>query len=298
MDKLSAMATFVRIVERGSLTAAAEALDTSLPSVVRTLASLERHLGVRLLNRTTRRIHLTDDGRQYLEHCRVILAAVDESELTLASRKAEPQGRLAVTASVLFGRRHVAPIVSEFIARHPGVYVDLLLLDRVVNLIEEGLDVGVRIGRLADSSLVAIPVGHVRRVICASPQYLRRHRTPRAPQELRVHRCISFTAVTPGNEWYFSVSGRDLAIPITRVMSCNQVDAAIEACLNGLGLGMFLSYQVAPYRASRKLRYVLEDFEPPPLPVQLVYPHSRLLSTTVRAFVDVCVNTLRQTTFQ
>ena len=298
MDKLSAMATFVRIVERGSLTAAAEALDTSLPSVVRTLASLERHLGVRLLNRTTRRIHLTDEGRQYLEHCRVILAAVDESEVTLASRKAEPQGRLAITASVLFGRRHVVPIVSEFIARHPGVYVDLLLLDRVVNLIEEGLDVGVRIGRLADSSLVAIPVGHVRRVICASPRYLRRHRTPRAPQELRVHRCISFTAVTPGNEWHFSVGGRDQAIPITRVMSCNQVDAAIEACVNGLGLGMFLSYQVAPYRASRMLRYVLEDFEPPPLPVQLVYPHSKLLSTTVRAFVDVCVNTLRQTSFQ
>ncbi len=298
MDKLSAMATFVRIVERGSLTAAAEALDTSLPSVVRTLASLERHLGVRLLNRTTRRIHLTDEGRQYLEHCRVILAAVDESEVTLASRKAEPQGRLAITASVLFGRRHVVPIVSEFIARHPGVYVDLLLLDRVVNLIEEGLDVGVRIGRLADSSLVAIPVGHVRRVICASPRYLRRHRTPRAPQELRVHRCISFTAVTPGNEWHFSVGGRDQAIPITRVMSCNQVDAAIEACVNGLGLGMFLSYQVAPYRASRTLRYVLEDFEPPPLPVQLVYPHSKLLSTTVRAFVDVCVNTLRQTSFQ
>lgn len=298
MDKLSAMATFVRIVERGSLTAAAAALDTSLPSVVRTLASLERHLGVRLLNRTTRRIHLTDEGRQYLEHCRVILAAVDESEATLASRKAKPQGRLAITASVLFGRRYVAPIVSDFIARHPRVYVDLLLLDRVVNLLEEGLDLGVRIGRLADSSLVAIPVGHVRRVVCASPRYLRRHGTPRAPQDLRAHRCVSFAAVTPGSEWHFSTGGRDLAIPVTRVMSCNQVDAALDACAQGLGLGMFLSYQVAPYRASRKLRYVLEDCEPPPLPVQLIYPHAKLLSSTVRAFVDLCVKTLRQTSFQ
>lgn len=298
MDKLSAMAAFVRIVERGSLTAAAAALDTSLPSVVRTLASLERHLGVRLLNRTTRRIHLTDEGQQYIEHCRVILAAVDEAEVTLASRKAEPQGRLAVTASVLFGRRYVAPIVSEFIALHPGVYVDLLLLDRVVNLLEEGLDLGVRIGRLADSSLVAIPVGHVRRVVCASPRYLRRHGTPRSPQDLRAHRCVSFAAVTPASEWHFSSGGRDLAIPVTRAMSCNQVDAALEACAQGLGLGMFLSYQVAPYRASKKLRYVLEDCEPPPLPVQLIYPHSKLLSSTVRAFIDVCVNTLRQTSFQ
>ncbi|MGH8549253.1 MAG: LysR family transcriptional regulator [Terriglobales bacterium] len=297
MDKLAAMSAFVHIVERGSLTAAAEALDTSLPSVVRTLAALERHLGVRLLNRTTRRIHLTDEGAQYLERCRAVLSAVAEAEAMLASRRADPQGRLAVTASVLFGRRYLAPIVSEFITCYPGVNVDLLLLDRVVNLVEEGMDVGVRIGLLSDSSLVAIPVGQVRRVICASADYLRRHGTPRAPEDLRRHRCVSFTAVTPGNDWHLRAGRRDVAVLIARAMSCNQVDVALEACVEGLGLGRFLSYQVAPYCASQELRYVLEEFEPASLPVQLIYPHTKLLSTTVRAFVDACVTTLRQTSF-
>ena len=197
----------------------------------------------------------------------------------------------------MFGRRYIAPIVSEFITRYPDVSVDLLLLDRVVNLVEEGLDVGVRIGHLSDSSLVAIPVGQMRRVICASPKYLRRHGTPRAPENLRTHRCVSFTAITPGNEWHFRLGRRDVAVPVVRVLSCNQVDAAMEACVKGLGLGMFLSYQVAPYRALQELRYILEDFEPAPLPVQMIYPHSKLLSTTVRAFVDVCVTALRQTGF-
>src|SRR5262245_37257507 len=153
MDKLLAMNAFVRIVDKGSLTAAAAVLDTSLPSVVRTLASLERELGVRLLNRTTRRIHLTDEGAQYLERCRAILSAVQETEAALTARRTEPQGRLSVTASVLFGRRYVAPIVSEFLRRHPNVSADLLFVDRVVNLVEEGIDVAVRIGHLADSSL-------------------------------------------------------------------------------------------------------------------------------------------------
>src|SRR6185503_7028752 len=174
MNKLSAMETFVRSVDKGSLTAAAESLDTSLPSVVRTLAALERDLGVRLLNRTTRRIHLTDEGAHYLVRCRAILSAVQESEAAFSARRAEPQGRLLVTASVLFGRRYVAPIVSEFLQRHPKVTAELVFVDRVVNLVEEGIDVAVRIGRLPDSSLVAIPVGTVRRVVCASPNYLRR----------------------------------------------------------------------------------------------------------------------------
>jgi DNA-binding transcriptional LysR family regulator len=183
VDKLQAIASFVRIVDRGSLTAAAADLGVSLPSMVRTLASLERELGVTLLNRTTRRIHLTDEGRQYLAHCRTILGQVQEAEATLHSRRTAPRGRLAVTASVLFGRRYVAPIVSEFVQRHPEVTAELLFLDRMVNLVEEGLDAAVRIGHLADSSLVAIPLGEVRRVVCASPAYLRSHGLPRRPQD-------------------------------------------------------------------------------------------------------------------
>src|SRR5688572_4274416 len=248
MDKLRAMAGFVRIVDKGSLTAAAADLGVSLPAMVRSLAGLERELGATLLNRTTRRLHLTDEGRQYLEHCRTILGHVNEAEATLHSRRAAPRGRLAVTASALFGRRYVGPIMAEFVRRHPEVAPELLFVDRVVNLVEEGLDAAVRIGHLGDSSLAAIPVGRVRRVVCASPAYLRAHGTPRRPQDLREHRCVRFTGL-------------------------------------------------APRRREGRLRYVLEEFETDPLPVHFLYPYSRILSPTVRAFADLCVAKLRQLKF-
>jgi DNA-binding transcriptional LysR family regulator len=183
MDKLTAMKTFVRIVEVGSLTAAADMLDTSLPTVVRTLAGLERELGVSLLKRTTRRLHLTDEGAQYLERCRDILASIEEAEDILVARRTEPVGKLSVTASVAFGRQYLAPILYDFLERHPKVTAEALFVDRVVNLIEEGVDVAVRIAHLKDSSLVAIPVGRVRRVVCASAQYLRRHGVPEVPDD-------------------------------------------------------------------------------------------------------------------
>jgi DNA-binding transcriptional LysR family regulator len=294
MDKLLAMTTFVRIVDTGSLTAAAKALDTSLPSVVRLLAGLEHHLDARLLNRTTRRIHLTDEGAQYLVHCRAVLAAVRDAEVALASGHAEPHGRLAVTASVLFGRRYVAPIAIAFMRAYPKVSADLLFVDRVVNIVEEGLDVAVRIGPLSDSSLVAVSIGQVRRVVCASPQYLRRHGVPRSPAEIRKHSCIRHSGLSPRNEWRFHIGRRIVTIPFVSVMTCNEIDSSIAACAKGLGLGMFLSYQVAPERGSGKLRYVLEEFETEPLPIHVVYPHSKLLSTTVRTFVDASVKELRQ----
>jgi len=295
VDKLQAITSFVRIVEKGSLTAAAADLGVSLPSMVRTLASLERELGVTLLNRTTRRIHLTDEGRHYLEHCRAILGQVQEAEATLQSRRTAPHGKLAVTASVLFGRRYVAPIVNEFVQRHPEVTADLLFVDRVVNLVEEGLDAAVRIGHLGDSSLVAIPLGEVRRVVCASPDYLRSRGIPRRPEDLRTHRCVRFTGLAPRAEWTFRSNPRKVAI--TSVLTCNQADAAIEACASGLGLGSFLSYMVAPLMRAGRLRYVLEEFETEPLPVQFLYPHSRIRSPTVRALADLCVKELRQTKF-
>ena len=297
MDKLQAMQGFVRIVEKGSLTAAAADLGKSLPSMVRALAALEREVGVTLLNRTTRRLHLTDEGGQYLEHCRIILGQVREAEAALKSRRAKPQGKLTVTASVMFGRRHVAPLVNEFVEEHPEVTAELLFVNRVVSLIEEGVDVAVRIGLLADSSLVAIPVGEIRRVVCASPAYLRRRGTPRRPGEVKQHRCIRFTGISPRSEWPFRTDSRSVAIPIASVISCNQADAAIDACAEGLGLGSFLSYMVAPLRRSGKLKYVLEDYETEPLPVHVAYPHSRLLSANVRAFVDLCVERLRKSGF-
>jgi DNA-binding transcriptional LysR family regulator len=297
VDKLRAMTAFVAIVDGGSLTAAAVALGTSLPSVVRTLAALERDLGVRLLNRTTRRLHLTDEGAQYLDQCRAVLAAIRDAEAALAARRVEPQGRLAVTASVLFGRRHVVPIVNAFAFRHPGVSVELLLLDRVVNMIEEGLDVGIRIGHLADSSLVALPVGRVRRVVCASPAYLRRHGVPRTVADIARHRCVHFTAIAANSEWRLRDGRRTVIVPVASRIVCNQADAAIDACAAGLGLGSFLSYQVAPRVAAKELRYVLEEFEAEPLPINVIYPHSRLQSARVRAFVDACVAGLRPVRF-
>ena len=293
MDKLAAMGAFVRIVEKGTLTAAAEALETSLPSVVRMLAALERDVGVRLLNRTTRRIHLTEDGAHYLEHCRSVLSAIHETEAKLASRDVEPHGMLTVTASVLFGRRYVAPLVREFLERYPKVTVQLMILDRVVNVVEEGIDVAIRIGHLKDSSLIAIPVGRVRRVVAASPAYLRRFGTPRRLEDLQAHRCIRHTGTSPRTEWQFRAGRRLISVPINAVLSCNDIDSSLEACIQGLGLGMFLSYQTAPARAANRLRYLLEEFEPEPLPIHVVYPQARFIGMKVHAFVDHCVAKLR-----
>jgi DNA-binding transcriptional LysR family regulator len=252
---------------------------------------------VRLLNRTTRRIHLTDEGRQYLEHCRAILADVHDSEAILTSRQADPSGKLSVTASVVFGRRYIAPIAAAFIQRHAAVTAELLFVDRVVDVIDEGIDIAVRIGHLRDSSLIAIPVGQVRRVVCASPRYLHANGVPRAPKDIANHRCIRHTGLAPRNEWHFRVGRRDVAVPVAAAFSCNDLDSALSACAAGAGLGMFLSYQTAPARESGKLKYVLEAFETEPLPVNVIYPHTKLLSTRVRAFVDACVQQLRQAPF-
>jgi len=297
MDKLVAMTTFVRIVDTGSLTAAANTLDASLPTVVRTLAALERHLGVSLLKRTTRRIHLTDDGVQYLERCRVILSALQEAEDALVSRRSEPEGKLTVTASALFGRRYVAPIVSDFVRQYPKVSADMLFLDPVVNLIEEGVDVGIRIAHLRDSSMMAISVGRTRRVVCASEQYLRRHGIPKKPSDLRQHTCVRHVGLMPRSEWQFRDGSRQVSVPISSAVTCNDIDSAVNACVDGLGLGMFLSYMVTPNIKAHRVKYVLEDFEIETTPVQVVYPQSKLLSNKVRAFIDECVGKLRAQKF-
>jgi DNA-binding transcriptional LysR family regulator len=291
MDKLRAMQTFVRIVERGSLTAAAREANASLPAVVRTLAALEAGLDVRLLNRTTRRIALTDEGREYYERCKRVLAEVDEAEAALSARRAAPKGRLRVTAPVLFGRLHVAPVARELLARHAGLQLELLLLDRVVDLLEEGIDVAVRIGQLPDSSLVAIRVGETRRVVCASPAYLKRAGTPRSPRELARHRCVSFGGLNPGHdEWRFE----NERVAVSAALASNQIDAALDACESGLGLGQFLCYQARAALDAGRLKRVLGEFEPAPLPIHVIYPHARLLSANVRAFVDWAVPRLRR----
>jgi len=282
MDKLHAMATFVQIAERGSLTAAAQGLDTSLSSVVRTLAALEADLGVRLLNRTTRRIALTAEGQQYLERCRRILADMEDAEQALRGTAQDPSGLLRVTAAVLFGQLHVAPVVDAFLACHRRTQVELILLDRVVSLVEEGIDLAVRIGPLSDSSMVAVPVGQIRRVAVASPALLAAAGTPAHPQDLGSLPCVRFTALMPGTTWHFIENGRALAIEVAGRFACNQAATCVDACVAGLGFGLFLSYQVCRPLEAGQLKEVLTDFEPPPLPVSLVLPHTRWLAPRVR----------------
>lgn len=293
MDKLRAMKTFVRIVDRGSLTAAAESLATSLPSVVRSLAALEDAVGVRLLARTTRRIALTDEGREYYQRCRRVLDDVAEADGAMRARRTAPRGRLTLTAPVQFGRMHMAPLVLDFLQRYPALQIDVRLLDRVVDLVEEGIDAALRIGRLPDSSLVAIPVGQTRRVVCASPAYLKRAGTPKTPADLAAHRCVSFTGVAPGNEWSLVVDGATTRVPVAPALVSNQIDLALDACQRGVGLGQFLCYQVQPPLDRGKLKRVLAAHEPAPMPIQLVYPGTRLLSSNVRAFIDSAVPRLR-----
>jgi len=291
MDRLRAMDVFVRIVDSGSLAGAADSLGVSAPSVVRTLARLEHSLRVRLLNRTTRRSSLTDEGREYYERCRRVLAEAEAADAALRSRRAEPRGRLRLTAPVTYGRMRVAPVVTAFLAAHPGVEVELLLLDRVVDLVEEGVDAAIRIAQLPESSLVAVHVGETRRVVCASPAYVRRTGTPKAPGDLAGHRCIVFTGLAANNEWGFA--GKPAQVSVLPILRTNQFDVAIAAVLQGLGCGQFLSYQVEAFVAARKLTRVLAAFEPPAVPVQIVYPHTRFLSPNVRAFMDFAVPRLR-----
>ena len=285
MDKLKAMHTFIRIADAGSLTAAARALDYSLPAVVRSLAALEAHLGVRLFNRTTRRISLTEEGKHYLENCRQLLTAVEDAETALTAEATEPAGNLVITAPVLFGQMYVAPAVTRFVQRYDKMRCNVLLLDRVVNLLEEGIDVGIRIGQLEDSSLIAQPLGGMRRMVVASPDYLRRHQLPKHPRDLLKANCIRFSAAT-GPWWTFYEGSKQFNVAVTGNLDFNQAAPAIEACVAGLGFGMFISYQIAPYLRQKRLKVVLEKFEPPPRPISVVYPHARLLPTRTRVFVE------------
>lgn len=292
MDRLRALLIFVRIADEGSLTKAARALDLSLPAVVRSLAALEAQLHVRLFNRTTRRIALTDEGRRYLDYARQILATLDEADRAVSSDLASPAGKLRVTAPVLFGQLHVAPAVTRFLRKHRLVQVELELLDRVVHLLDEGFDAGIRIGVLDDSSLVARHLGTVRRVVVASPAFLRRHGTPKQPQDLQALECVRLSG-GGGAHWSFHHDGKVVAVPVQGSLRCNHVQAVVDACVAGLGCGVFMSYQVDALVQQGQLRIVLDPFEPPPRPVSLVVPQARLLPARTRVFIDWMLRELR-----
>ncbi|HEY3045895.1 MAG TPA: LysR substrate-binding domain-containing protein, partial [Polaromonas sp.] len=236
-------------------------------------------------NRTTRRISLTEEGRRHLESCRQVLAALDDAEAALTAEAGEPAGHLTITAPMLFGQMHIAPAVTRFVQQHPQMRCSVVLLDRVVNLLEEGIDVGIRIGKLEDSSLVAQPVGHIRHLVVASPAFLRRHGVPQHPKDLLKANCVRVTDHAP--TWGpFNDQGRQLRLAVSGNLEFNQNAPAIAACAAGVGFGMFLSYQVAPFLQSKQLRIVLADFEPPTRPISVVYPHARLLPKRTRVFIE------------
>jgi DNA-binding transcriptional LysR family regulator len=294
MDKLYAITAFIKIVDSGSLTAAADALDVSQPSMVRTLAALERDLGVRLLNRTTRRMSLTDEGRDYYERGRQIVAAVDDAQQSLSARHATPHGRLRIASSVPFGRMFVAPVVAAFLAEHAEINIELLLLDRVVDLVEEGMDLAVRVTILPDSSMVAHHIGDTRRVVVASRAFLKTITVPKIPSDLSGQRCVSFTGVVSPTHWNFGDGRKQLQVSIKNVLVTNQIDAAIHACEQGAGFGQFFDYHVLEQIKSGRLVKVLQPYESETIPASIVYPSSRNQSPNVRSFVAFALPHLRQ----
>lgn len=285
MDRFKALQNFVQIADQGSLTRAAEALGSSLPAVVRSLAALEAHLGVRLFHRTTRRLSLTEEGRSYLPSARELLLAADAADLALKAEAREPAGQLTITAPVLFGHMYVAPAIVRFMQRYEKVRCSVRLYDRTVNLLEEGIDVGIRISPLEDSSLVAQTMGTIRRVLVASPDYLARHGTPMHPRELNGAPCVRGRVDAP-TQWQFYEGGKAIGVTPDTRLEFNHLAPAIESCAAGMGFGTFFSYQVMPHVAQGRLKLVLEDFEPPPRPVSVIYPNARLLPARTRAFID------------
>ena len=289
MDRLDAMQAFVAVADLQGFAPAARKLGLSPSGVTRLIAALEERLGARLLQRTTRSVTLTDVGARYLERVRRILADVEEAEGSAEGERTRPSGRLAVSAPVGFGRLHVSPVMSAYLMRYPEVTGELRLADRMVNLVEDGVDLAVRIGHLADSSLVARHVGEMRRIVVASSSYLKQRGEPDTPEAIASHQTIQFGAMTAAPDWRFVEDGREIRVACTPRFTTNSADAAIQYAEQGGGLTRVLAYQAAEAIKAGRLRIVLTKFEQPPLPIHLVYPTSRLLSAKVRAFIDLVI---------
>ena len=294
-DRLDALAIFVAVAERQSFVEAARQLSRSPASVTRAVGALEERLQTRLFNRTTRSVALTDAGARYLDRCRRVLATYDELEAVNFGERVEPRGWINVTAPAMFGRLHVLPLLRSFLEDYPQVDVRLLLLDRVVSLVDEGLDLGVRIGQLPDSTLRAVRVGQVRRVVCATPQYIARRGVPATPRDLTNHSVVACTTVTPvPDRWSFHHPSGVTSVTVTPRLVVNTTAAAIDAALEDLGLTCVRSYQTEPHAAAGRLQTVLAEYEPPPAPIQIVHPEGRHLSAKVRLFLDHAAEGLRR----
>lgn len=293
MDRFHLINVFVAVVDTNGFAGASRKLSMSPPAVTRAINELENHLGLRLLTRTTRTVRVTDAGERYVQDCRRILAEMVEADESVSGMHSSPRGRLTITAPVLFGGIHVTPIVTEYLTRYPEVTASCIFLDRVVNLLDEGVDVAVRIGELPDSSMQAIRVGQVRRVICASPDYLARNGIPTTPDKLHEHTVISASTVTPSSEWKLVNNGVACNVRLQARMNTTTNDSAVAAAINGFGLTRLLSYQVADHLRTGKLKTVLPDYEQSPLPVHVVHREGRQVPKRVRAFLDLAIERLR-----
>jgi DNA-binding transcriptional LysR family regulator len=289
MDRIDAMQAFVAVADLHGFAPAARKLGLSASGVTRLIAALEDRLGARLLQRTTRSVTLTDIGTRYLERARRILADVEEAEGSAEGERTRPSGRLVVSAPVGFGRLHVSPVMSAYLKRYPEVFGELRLADRIVNLVEDGVDLAVRIGHLPDSSLVARHVGEMRRIVVASSDYLGQRGEPDTPEAIASHKTVQFGAVTASPDWRFVEDGREIRVACTPRFTTNSADAAIQYAEQGGGLTRVLAYQAAEAIKAGRLKIVLAKFEQPSLPIHVVYPTSRLLSAKVRTFIDLVI---------
>lgn len=293
MDRLESMSVLLVAVETGSLSATSRALGTPLTTISRKISELEKHLKTRLLSRSGRRLMLTDAGRSYVTACRRILEDVREAERAASGEYSAPQGDLIVTAPIVFGRLHVLPVAIEFLKIYRDIDLRLVLADRLFNLLEDQVDLAVRIGALPDSSLKANRVGSIRHVVCASPAYFAKRGTPESPLELRNHDCITFEGLTSPDTWMFAIGKTEKPLAIHSRLVVNTAEAAIDAAIAGIGMTRVLSYQIAHAVVTGALEIVLQPFEPAPWPVNLVYRSGQMLPLKLRAFLDFAAPRLK-----
>src|ERR671918_2323502 len=290
MDRLAAIQVFAQVVESGSFAKAAERMGVSTSAASRQVADLEAHLQTRLLNRTTRRVSLTESGRAFYERSVQLLADLEEAEQEAARAAVTPRGTIRLTTSVNFGVRHLAPAIAQFLAQHPGVRFDISLSDRVVDLVEEGFDLAVRVGTAGSEALVARKLGETRLVPCASPKYLTAHPAPKTPEELEGHNCFTYEYVTPRNVWRFrDSSGRERAVRVAGTLHSNNGDLLAEVAARGAGIVFEPAFIVGPDVRAGRLVPLLQEFMPPPVPIYAVYPSRKHLSAKVRSFVEFLI---------
>jgi DNA-binding transcriptional LysR family regulator len=293
MDRLHLMTVFITVVETQGFASAARKLRLSAPAVTRAIAELEIRLGVKLLNRTTRHVRVTDAGQKYYQDAKQIVMLADEAEEAVIGKNAEPKGHITVTASVLFGRLYVMEGIVNYMQGYPEMTVDALFVDRVVNMMEEGIDVAIRIGELPDSSYRAIKVGSVRRVLCASSKYLEQYGYPKQPQDLLNHKVILARGLNPTNEIKFFQGNKSTTVRVNPYLAVSDNDSASQAAIAGLGITRLLSYQVAEPLKNGQLKILLSEHEAPPVPVHIVHREGRYSSARIRSFVDLMTAHLR-----